>query len=149
MNSSDRLSGSSSLHGRTAVVTEGAPGIGRAIAEVFQGAGARVCILTGMRCVGRLRRASFRQQIRDLESVAEIESAAEAIRSGFGDLDFWAEIWGRIMSINLRAPFLLTRAVLGCFPEAGGTVINVSSMHAPHAFARSLPMPAPRLVRWL
>ncbi len=41
-----------------------------------------------------------------------------------------AEAWDRCQAINLRAPFLLTRALIPALVAAGGSVVNVSSVHA-------------------
>ena len=49
-----------------------------------------------------------------------------------------AALWDKILAINLRAPFLLTQALQPLFPATGGVVINISSIHASHAFANSI-----------
>jgi NAD(P)-dependent dehydrogenase (short-subunit alcohol dehydrogenase family) len=151
-----------SLAGQTAVVTGGAQGIGRAIAERFQQAGARVCILdcdnaTGEAAARELtaadpaRAVTFHQI--DLEQHAAIAVAAGQIKSLYGQVDILvnnagveldtdfremtAALWDRVLAINLRAPFLLTQALEPLFPATGGAVINISSIHATHAFANS------------
>lgn len=151
-----------SLAGRTAVVTGGAQGIGRAIAERFQQAGARVCIFdcddaTGEAAANELTAADPANAVTfyriDLEEHAAIAVAAKQIKSLYGQIDILvnnagveldtpfqamtAALWDKILAINLRAPFLLTQALEPLFPVAGGAVINISSIHATHAFAGS------------
>ena len=152
----------SSLVGQTAVVTGGAQGIGRAIAERFQQAGARVCILdcdnaTGEAAANELTAADPAHAVIfyriDLEQHAAIAVAAQQIKSLCGQVDILvnnagveldtsfqamtAALWDKILAINLRAPFLLTQALEPLFPATGGAVINISSIHATHAFASS------------
>jgi NAD(P)-dependent dehydrogenase (short-subunit alcohol dehydrogenase family) len=151
-----------SLAGQVAMVTGGAHGIGRAIAARFQKAGARVCILDCDRITGQAVAeelttcnpdlpATF--VFADLEKPGEIQSAAEEVQRLYTELDvlvnnagveldkpfpeMTAEVWDRIIAINLRAPFLLTQAVLPLFSARGGAVINISSIHSTHAFPDS------------
>ncbi|MFQ5696489.1 MAG: SDR family NAD(P)-dependent oxidoreductase, partial [Terriglobia bacterium] len=52
--------------------------------------------------------------------------------------EFSTEDWDRVMSINLRSAFLLTRAVLPAMVKRGcGVVLNISSISGKHAFALS------------
>lgn len=150
------------LAGQIAVVTGGAQGIGRAIAERFQQAGARVCILDcdyakGEATASELTTADPAHAVAfypiDLEQIAAIPVAAGQIKSFYGhvnvlvnnagvelDVPFQemsAALWDKILAINLRAPFLLTQALEPLFPATGGAVINISSIHASHAFASS------------
>jgi NAD(P)-dependent dehydrogenase (short-subunit alcohol dehydrogenase family) len=152
----------SSLAGQIAVVTGGAQGIGRAIAERFQQAGARVCILdcdnvAGEAAASELTAADPAHAVTfhriDLEQLAAIPVAAGQIKSLYGQVDILvnnagveldtdfqemtAALWDKILAINLRAPFLLTQALGPLFPATGGAVINISSIHATHAFANS------------
>jgi pteridine reductase len=39
-----------------------------------------------------------------------------------------AEDWDRVMAVNLRAPFLLTRAAAPFLDDAGGVIINISDL---------------------
>ncbi|HEY1580680.1 MAG TPA: SDR family oxidoreductase [Terracidiphilus sp.] len=151
-----------SLTGRTAVVTGGAQGIGRAITERFQHGGARVCILDCDKIAGEataeeLTAADPAHVVTfhpiDLEQLAAIGTIAQQIKSGYGRVDILvnnagveldipfqemtAALWDKILAINLRAPFLLTQALEPLFPITGGAVINISSIHASHAFASS------------
>jgi NAD(P)-dependent dehydrogenase (short-subunit alcohol dehydrogenase family) len=162
MRESVEASTASSLAGQTAVVTGGAQGIGRAIAERFQQAGARVCILdcdnaAGEAAASELTGADPAHAVTfhpiDLEQHAAIAVAARHIKSLYGQVDILvnnagveldapfpemtAGLWDKILAINLRAPFLLTQALGPLFPATGGAVINISSIHASHAFASS------------
>jgi NAD(P)-dependent dehydrogenase (short-subunit alcohol dehydrogenase family) len=152
----------SSLAGQTAIVTGGAQGIGRAIAERYQQAGARVCILdcdnaAAEAAANELTAADPAHAVTfhtvDLEQLAAIPAAAGHIKSLYGQVDILvnnagveldtifhemtAARWDKILAINLRAPFLLTQALEPLFPATGGAVINISSIHATHAFASS------------
>jgi NAD(P)-dependent dehydrogenase (short-subunit alcohol dehydrogenase family) len=162
MRESVEASTASSLAGQTAVVTGGAQGIGRAIAERFQQAGARVCILdcdnaAGEAAASELTGANPAHAVNfypiDLEQHAAIAVAAGQIKSLYGQVDILvnnagveldapfpemtAALWDKILAINLRAPFLLTQALGPLFAATGGAVINISSIHASHAFASS------------
>jgi NAD(P)-dependent dehydrogenase (short-subunit alcohol dehydrogenase family) len=152
----------SSLAGQTAVVTGGAQGIGRAIAERFQQAGARVCILdcdnvAGEAAANELTTADPAHAVTfhpiDLEQHAAIPIVTAQIKSRYGQVEILVNnagveldtpfhemsgaLWDKILAINLRAPFLLTQAVEPLFPATGGAVINISSVHATHAFPSS------------
>lgn len=151
------------LAGQTAVVTGGAQGIGRAIAERFQQAGARVCILDCDRAAGeatvkalnatdRAHPVSF--HVVDLEQMDAIRVAATRVKSLYGQVNILvnnagverdipfpqmtAAFWDQTLAINLRAPFLLTQALQPLFPATGGAVINISSIHSSHAFPNSV-----------
>ncbi len=91
----------------------------------------------------------------DLADEAAIAEIARSIKARYGRVDVLvnnagieldlpfdqvtAEGWGRVIAVNLRAPFLLTQALVPCFPEAGGAVINISSIHATNAFPNAIP----------
>ena len=47
--------------------------------------------------------------------------------------------WDLVLNVNLRGAFLLTQAVVPLFAEAGGAIVNISSIHATHAFPDSIP----------
>ena len=151
-----------SLAGQTAVVTGGAQGIGRAIAERLQQAGARVCILDCDNAAGEAAANELCSldpahpvlfHFADLEQLAAIPATATQIKSLYGQVDILvnnagveldtafqemsAAVWDKILAINLRAPFLLTQVLEPMFPATGGAVINISSIHATHAFANS------------
>lgn len=149
------------LQGRIAVVTGGAQGIGKAIAMLFQEQGAQVCIVdcdreAGARTAEGLTRAGspVRFLVADLARNSEMTKISYEIGSCYGRVDILVnnagieversleettpEVWDRVLGVNLRAPFLLMQALLPCFPAEGGAVVNISSIHATHAFPGSI-----------
>ena len=48
------------------------------------------------------------------------------------------EDWDRVLGVNLRGAFVLTKALLPLIAP-GASIVNISSIHATHAFAESLP----------
>jgi NAD(P)-dependent dehydrogenase (short-subunit alcohol dehydrogenase family) len=134
------------LQGKTALVTGGGRGIGRAIAEALAGSGARV-VVTGR------KRAELEEvaaatggiaMVADLGERAAIGSLVERLASEVGAIDVLVnnagiaesaslartsdEIWDRTMAVNATAPFLLCRALVPAMVARGwGRVVNVAS----------------------
>ncbi|HYK41791.1 MAG TPA: 3-oxoacyl-ACP reductase family protein [Thermoanaerobaculia bacterium] len=136
---------------RTALVTGGSRGIGRAISEALCGAGARVAInyrsdeASANALVRDLRSAGgeamalagdvadpgeARQLVRDvitawgrLDALVNNAGLWEQDRAGAGDLD----VWDRTMSVNLRGAYLVTDAAVPHLVQAAGTLVFVSS----------------------
>ena len=80
--------------------------------------------------------------VSDLLKDASIETlAADASRDGTIDglvncaglypntpvLDLSAAEWDQVLGLNLRAPFLLTKALIPAMRERGGAIVNISS----------------------
>ena len=129
------------LSGRKALVTGGTRGIGRAIAQRLRDAGAKVTV-TGTR-PGSKAPIGCAYAAADFGDDAAAEAfAAWAGRQGFGILvnnagvnkispfaDIDAGDYDRIQRVNLRAPFLLCRALLpGMAKRRWGRVVNVTSV---------------------
>ncbi len=151
------------LKDRVALVSGAAHGIGKAIAGRFQQGGARVIILdrdipAGRSAAAELTAACSPLPVEfvgaDLMHVEQIQKAVDQIEDRFGRVDVLVnnagvemgkpfeattvEDWDCILGINLRGAFLLTQSVLRLFPVRGGAIVNVSSIHATHAFPDSL-----------
>jgi len=59
---------------------------------------------------------------------ALVNNAAVQICGSLEDLDLSS--WNRSLSVNVLAPFFLVRALLTHLEQGGGSVINISSIHA-------------------
>ena len=141
------------LQGRVAIVTGASQGIGRAIALAFAAEGANVVVtarstdlLDGLAEEIRRAGAAALAVPADLAVVADIEAIAEAARASFGRIDilvnnagiihprvelvdFDAELWRRVIDVNLIAPALLAKAVLpAMIANRSGKIINISSI---------------------
>jgi NAD(P)-dependent dehydrogenase (short-subunit alcohol dehydrogenase family) len=149
------------LDGQVALVTGGASGIGRATAQVLAAAGAAVAVLdldeaAANRTVDEVgeRGSSGLAIAIDLADPPAIEAAVARVLEVFGridvlvncagisaaphsSLDFTDEQFEAVVAINLRAPFLLTRAVGAHMVErgGGGRIVNLSSSAAFRATA--------------
>lgn len=160
----NETNGSGRLTGRVALITGGAQGIGRAIAALFQEQGACAFVLdcdeaAGARTAAELTAINPSRPVRyiptDLRQAAEIQNAVRSLK-GFHDrvdvlvnnagieLDkptetVTADEWDLVMNVNLRGAFLLTKELLPLFPASGASIVNISSIHASHAFPDSVP----------
>jgi len=135
------------LAGRTILVTGAARGVGRAIAEACIAAGARVLIADVLEEAGRATAARIgaRFVAVDLADPASIAAMGggiarhegtlhglvnnAAIATGIGGPEFDAietATWDRVMAVNVRGTWLVTRA---CAPLFGtdARVVNVAS----------------------
>ncbi|MER5311602.1 SDR family oxidoreductase [Streptomyces sp. NPDC002773] len=150
-----------SLAGRTALVTGGSSGIGRAVAGGLARAGASVVVvarkeaelvatvdeLTGDGC-----RAAWVSG--DLSTRTGIKAAAEQAAAVFGEPDILVnsaginlrpplgelgeDVWDATMAVNLEAPFLLGQRFGPGMAERGfGRIIHITSQQAHRAFVQS------------
>jgi NAD(P)-dependent dehydrogenase (short-subunit alcohol dehydrogenase family) len=154
---------SAEFHDMVAVVTGSAQGIGRGIAEGLHARGAHVLMLDrngpalaaaaeSLRARGGARVHSILVDLADPAAIAaltaqvsRLEPKVDVLVNNAGiefDLPFGevtAEIFDRVIAVNQRAPFLLTKALEPLFPETGGAIVNISSVHADHAFPNAIP----------
>ncbi len=148
---------------KVAVVTGAAQGIGRAIAENLHAKGARVVLVdrnasavaettTSLRRTGQcdvhylVTDLGDSQAIESLaKQVAGLEPTVDIIVNNAGieaDLPFervTPDLFDRVIAVNLRAPLLISQALVPLFPDSGGSIINISSIHAEYAFPNSIP----------
>jgi NAD(P)-dependent dehydrogenase (short-subunit alcohol dehydrogenase family) len=144
------------LAGQVALVTGGASGIGRATARALAAEGVGVAVVDrdgegAAAVVGEIgaaggRAAPFTVDLADRDA---IEPLVAAILGDLGRidvlvnsaglsgaphnvLDFTDEKFDLVVAVNLRAPFILTRAVANHMVERGGEgrIVNVSSSAA-------------------
>jgi NAD(P)-dependent dehydrogenase (short-subunit alcohol dehydrogenase family) len=139
------------LEGRHALVTGAGGGIGGAIARALSGAGARVS-LAGRRRESLVALASVLPEGRalaidgfDVTDEAAIAGGLKRARAAFGPVDILvnnageapsapfakmdAELWSRVISVDLTSVYLVTQAVLADLKASGAKarVINIAS----------------------
>jgi len=144
-----------SLEGKACLVTGAAGGLGKAIAQAFLAAGAKV-VLCDINA-GRLKdttdefSTSYPDKVVALQADITNESAVEklfeealdkthrldVLVNNAGLMDKFDPVgtlekqeWDRILAVNLTAPYLMTKAAVNQMlaqEPAGGTVINVAS----------------------
>jgi NAD(P)-dependent dehydrogenase (short-subunit alcohol dehydrogenase family) len=152
------------LRDRVALISGGAQGIGKAIAQRFQEEGARVVLLDIDEEAGRQAQNELAAVAvagsptflsADLARPAMVQVAMEKLKALHPHLHILVnnagieiekpfpetslDDWDRTMNVNLRGAFLLTQCALHLFPPEGGCVVNVSSIHATHAFLNAVP----------
>jgi len=140
------------LGGRRAVVTGGADGIGRAIAERFLLSGASVALWDRNDQLARATAAELESQGRvqavtvDVADYAQVESATRATVEAFGGVDIlvanagiagashttWEyplDEWQRVIDIDLTGIFYCCRAIVPLMREASyGRIVTISSV---------------------
>lgn len=140
------------LDGVTAIVTGGANGIGAGIVTVLAREGAKVAITdvdaAGATAAAERVRAAGGEAIGLAHDVTSADSCAEVaaqVRAALGPLDLlvnnagisqriaFSELgeadWDRMIAINLKGVYLMTRAVLDAMVERGsGSIVNTASL---------------------
>jgi NAD(P)-dependent dehydrogenase (short-subunit alcohol dehydrogenase family) len=123
---------------KTAVVTGGASGIGRAVAERLRSDGFRVAVLDLSPTDDGSGYAA------DVTDRAQVDTAIAQIREAFGPIlvlvnaagvegfqkfsNMSFEEWSRVIDVNLNGVFHTVQAVLPDMVEAGwGRIVNISS----------------------
>lgn len=146
-----------------AVVTGAARGIGRAIAAHLRRGGARLLLVDynaealeeAASALRSLNSARLDWDVADLAEPAAIDRLAARLAAcnekisvlvNNAGIEFdlpleeiSVDLFDRVIAVNLRAPLLLTQALAPLFSAEGGAVVNISSIHADHAFPNAIP----------
>jgi 3-oxoacyl-[acyl-carrier protein] reductase len=147
------------LDGKVALITGASRGIGLAIAASLAGMGARLSLCA--RDPKRLEQASRELQRdgasvvaipADVRKTSEITSLVRKTEESLGPIDilinnagigYFAPIqeaseanWDAVLDTNLKAVFLLTKAVApGMIARRGGHIVNIASLAGKNSFA--------------
>jgi NAD(P)-dependent dehydrogenase (short-subunit alcohol dehydrogenase family) len=153
------------LTGRTALVTGGGSGLGRAVAAALVGDGARV-VITGRNetvlkeTVSRLG-PDVSYRVCDVASPAEVDGLARELageeisvlvnNAGIAGpvaplTEIDPEDWDEVFDINVRGVFLMCRAFLPAMAERGtGDVVNIASVSGKRPLLRRTPYCASKM----
>lgn len=142
------------LEGKVALISGGAGGCGLAATELFAREGAAVGIVDlphsqGEAVAARLRAEGYKVAFAaaDVSDEERVKQAVNSISQALGTitvlfnhagtivirpfLETTVEEWDRLMAINVRSMFMMTRAVLPQMIEAGGgSIVCTSSISA-------------------
>jgi NAD(P)-dependent dehydrogenase (short-subunit alcohol dehydrogenase family) len=139
------------LSGRVAVVTGGAQGFGRAIAERFVNSGARVAIwdldqVFAQRTANEVGNGTKSYGL-DVSELAAVEKARDATIKDFGKIDILVNnaalfaavphqkvteidtaLWDKVFAVNVRGPFLMVKHVAPhMIAQRYGKIVNIGS----------------------
>jgi meso-butanediol dehydrogenase/(S,S)-butanediol dehydrogenase/diacetyl reductase len=127
------------LNGRVALVTGGAQGIGRAIAQRLADAGANVVIADlrdpadGSEWV-ELDVTSSDSVARCIDEIVERHGRLDIVVNNAGimfeeDVETHSETsWQKMLDVNLTGPFLVTKAAVPHLKASKGAIVNVGSI---------------------
>ena len=136
------MHGTGKLQSRTALVTGGRRGIGRAVVDRFVQEGATVMICGRSGRPEDLPESIF-WQTADVSIIEDVLTLAEAVRAVFGELsilvnnagvqiektilDTTDKDWDRLMGTNAKGVFLCCREMIPLMSK-GGSIINIGSV---------------------
>jgi len=138
------------LNGRSAVVTGGAQGFGRAVTERFVASGAKVAIWDHDQTLAEKTAKEIGPAVTvlkvDVSDLAAVEKAKDATLSALGKIDIlvnnagiagvnktvWEtdfEEWRKVLRINLDGPFICCKAIVPLMIKQNyGRIINIASI---------------------
>jgi NAD(P)-dependent dehydrogenase (short-subunit alcohol dehydrogenase family) len=130
------------LAGKRILITGGARGLGRAFAEAAVAAGAEVVIADILPSVEETARAiGARGYVVDLASPESIDALAKKLTKLDGLVNNGAvtnsggrtleeldvAVWDRVMAVNVRGTWLMSRACVPLLRKNGGRIVNLAS----------------------
>jgi NAD(P)-dependent dehydrogenase (short-subunit alcohol dehydrogenase family) len=146
----DRAMNRIDLGGRVAIVTGGAQGFGRAIAERFVQSGARVAIWDMDQVFAQRTANEIGNGVRsygvDVSNIDAVNGARDATLKDFGKVDIlvnnagiagvnrtvWEtdlDEWRKVMRINLDGPFICCKSIVPHMIAGGyGRIVNIASI---------------------
>ena len=138
------------LNGRTAVVTGGAQGFGKAITERFVASGAKVAIWDHDHALAEKTAQTIGNAVSafkvDVTDSAAVEKTRDDTLKAFGKIDIlvnnagiaginktvWEtdlDEWRKVLRINLDGPFICCKAVVPAMLKEGyGRIVNIASI---------------------
>ncbi|MCO5161168.1 MAG: SDR family oxidoreductase [Mesorhizobium sp.] len=133
------------LHGRTALVTGAATGMGRATADLFAREGASL-VLFGLGGETLEEAAAATGGVAAHGSVTDGEDVARAVQACGGRLDILVnaagiilmdepeslpdDVWERSFAVNTTGTMKVCRAALPLLKQRGGAIVNIASVGA-------------------
>jgi NAD(P)-dependent dehydrogenase (short-subunit alcohol dehydrogenase family) len=160
------------LDGKVALVTGGSRGIGKGIARGLAAEGADLVLASrdqeALENTARELGGSGNKVIgvpTDVSDEIQVEALFSEAIEQFGRLDILvnnagafdggpiedlsADAWDHVMAVNLRAPFLCTRAAFRIMkPQGGGRIINIGSISAQRVRMNSSPYSTSKFGIW-
>jgi NAD(P)-dependent dehydrogenase (short-subunit alcohol dehydrogenase family) len=142
------------LKGKTAIITGASGGLGESMAIALSKHGCKIAIFdikNGQKVVKKIKTKSKFYKV-DVNSEKSIKQQVKKVKKEFNSIDILInnagvfyptpvekttkEQWDKLMNINLRGYFLMTKYTVP-FMKKGGRIINISSVAGHHAFANS------------
>ena len=148
------------LRGKVVLITGAGSGLGEATAHAFGHAGCRIaCVDLQREAAERVARELQAADVESLPLQCDVSDAdavfrtVEAAVQHFGQLDVAVNCaatdyvtsvdemtvaqWDRVIGVNLRGPFLVSKAAFAAMKGHGGNIVNIASTAATRAWGNA------------